>query len=139
MNRPRFAALQVGDTLPPVVLPALDRTVLALFAGASGDHVPLHIDIDFARKAGMADVFGHGMYSMAELGRVVTNWAPQAGLRSLASRFIGITHLGNIVTCTGKVVEKIEKDGEKLVRIDLQATNQYGELKTSGEALVALA
>ena len=48
-----FADVNVGDTLPPLALPALDRTTLALFAGASGDHVPLHIDTDVARKAGM--------------------------------------------------------------------------------------
>ena len=45
---------------------------LALFAGASGDHNPIHIDIDFARKAGMPDVFAHGMLSMAWLGRLLT-------------------------------------------------------------------
>ncbi len=39
----------------------VDRTTLALFAGASGDHNPIHIDIDFARRAGMPDVFAHGM------------------------------------------------------------------------------
>jgi hypothetical protein len=42
--------------------------MLAVFAGASGDHVPLHIDIDFARRAGMPDVFAHGMLGMAWLG-----------------------------------------------------------------------
>ena len=138
MFKVTFANVEVGDTLPPLTLPALDRTTLALFAGASGDHMPLHIDLDAARKAGMTDVFGHGMLSMAYLGRLVTNWAPPAALRSLNVRFVGITHLGNIVTCTGKVVEKYEKDGAKLVRIDIQAANQYGDLKTAGEALVAL-
>lgn len=133
-----FADANVGDTLPPLTLPALDRTTLALFAGASGDHMPLHIDTDAARKAGMPDVFGHGMLSMAYLGRLVTRWAPQAALRSLDARFVGITHLGNVITCTGKIVEKQERGGEKLVRVAIQAANQYGELKTAGEALIAL-
>ena len=53
--------MQVGDTLPPLTLPPVNRTTLALFCGASGDHNPIHIDIDFARKAGMPDVFAHGM------------------------------------------------------------------------------
>ncbi len=139
MSAVTFANVKVGDTLPPLTLPALDRTTLALFAGASGDHMPLHIDVDAARKAGMTDVFGHGMLSMAYLGRLITNWVPQTAVRSLNVRFVGITHLGNIVTCTGKVVEKYEKDGARLVRVDIQAANQYGDLKTAGEALVALA
>jgi acyl dehydratase len=133
-----FDGVNVGDTLPPLELPPLDRTTLALFAGASGDHMKLHIDTDFARRAGMPDVFGHGMLSMAYLGRLVTRWAPQAALRSLEARFVGITHLGNAITCTGTVIGKEERDGEKLVRIALLAANQYGERKTAGVAVIAL-
>jgi len=134
-----YDTISVGDPLPPLTLPALDRTRLALFAGASGDHVPLHIDIDAARRAGMPDVFGHGMLSMACLGRLLTGWAPQSALRSFDARFVGITHLHNVITCTGKVIEKREQDGQKFVRVDVQATNQHGEKKTLGEALFALA
>ena len=139
MSQLAFANVSVGDTLPPLSVPALNRTTLALFAGASGDHMALHIDTDAARKAGMPDVFGHGMLSMAYLARIVTGWAPPSGLRGLEARFIGITHLGNVITCSGKVVEKIERNGEKLVRIEIQAANQFGEAKTAGEALIALA
>jgi acyl dehydratase len=136
---PRFDEVAVGDALPSLTLPALDRTTLALYAGASGDHNPIHIDIDAARRAGLPDVIGHGMLSMAWLGRLVTNWAPQAALREFGVRFQGIMHLGNAITCTGTVAEKLERDGEKLVRIELHAVNQFGERKTAGEALVALA
>ena len=138
MSSLSFADVNVGDTLPPLALPVLDRTTLALFAGASGDHMPLHIDTDAARRAGMSDVFGHGMLSLAYLGRLVTRWAPQSALRSLNARFVGITHLGNVITCTGKIVEKLGRDGEKVVRIEIQAVNQYGDIKTAGEALIAL-
>ncbi|MGD9549587.1 MAG: MaoC/PaaZ C-terminal domain-containing protein, partial [Burkholderiaceae bacterium] len=62
MNTP-VKVLQVGDEMPVLELPPITRTTLALFAGASGDHNPIHIDIDFARKAGMPDVFAHGMLS----------------------------------------------------------------------------
>lgn len=134
-----YETIRVGDILPALTLPPLDRTTLALFAGASGDHVPLHIDIDAARRAGMPDVFGHGMLSMAWMGRVLTAWAPQSALRGFDARFAGITHLGNAITCTGKVVDKGVQDGQRLVRVELQTTNQYGEKKTLGEALFAFA
>jgi acyl dehydratase len=61
--------LDIGNAMPVLQLPAISRTTLALFAGASGDHNPIHIDIDFARKAGMKDVFALGMLSMAYLAR----------------------------------------------------------------------
>lgn len=138
MTASTYSSVKVGDSLPALTVPALDRTTLALFAGASGDHMPLHIDIDAARRAGMPDVFGHGMLSMAYLGRLLTNWAPQAQLRNFNARFIGITHLGNIVAFSGKVVEKLEQGGEAMVRVEVQAASQYGDLKTLGDALVAL-
>ena len=131
-------AVQVGDRLPSITNPALDRTTLALFAGASGDHMRLHIDTDFARKAGMADVFGHGMLSMAYLGRLLTEWAPQAQLRQFNARFGGITHLGNVITCGGSVTGMAQGAAETLVTIELQARTQYGEVKTVGEAVIAL-
>jgi len=89
-----FDAVQVGDHLPALSLPPADRTMLALFAGASGDHNPMHIDVDFARRAGMPDVFAQGMLGMAWLARLLTGWATQSNLRCLDVRFIGVTHLG---------------------------------------------
>ena len=139
LNTPTFAQVQVGDTLPELQLPAVNRTTLALFAGASGDHNPMHIDIDVARRAGMPDVFAHGMLGMAWLGRVVTAWAPQSQLRKFDARFQGITHLGNAMRCSGRVTEKLEHNGEQCVRIELSSSNQFGQTKIVGEALVALA
>ena len=43
MNLLSFDTLAVGDELPPLQLPPVDRTALALFAGASGDHNAIHI------------------------------------------------------------------------------------------------
>lgn len=138
MNLPTFAAIQVGDELPALQLPPVDRTTLALFAGASGDHNPIHIDIDVARRAGMPDVFAQGMLGMAWLARVITGWVPQSRLRRFDARFQGITHLGNAIHCSGRVLEKLELDGEHCVRIELKSANQFGQGKIVGEALVAL-
>ena len=138
MTHPTFDTTEIGDQLPAVRPPPVDRTTLALFAGASGDHNPIHIDIDVARRAGMPDVFAQGMLGMAWLGRVLTAWAPQARLRRFDARFQGITHLGHAMQCSGNVIEKLEHEGERCVRIALQSMNQFGQSKIVGEALVAL-
>jgi acyl dehydratase len=138
MTSPTFDTVQVGDELPAVQLPSVNRTTLALFAGASGDHNPIHIDTDVARKAGMPDVFAQGMLGMAWLGRALTQWAPQSRLRHFEARFQGITHLGNAMRCSGRVAEKTERNGERGVRIELQSTNQFGQIKIVGEAFIAL-
>ena len=138
MAHGNLSNVQVGDQLPELELPPITREQLALFAGASGDHNPIHIDIDFARRAGMPDVFAHGMLGMAWLGRLLTNWSPQAQLRKFDVRFMGITHLGNAIRCSGEVVEKLQVDGEDCVRLQVQSQNQFGQKKIVGEALIAL-
>jgi acyl dehydratase len=138
MSLPSFELIQVGDELPALQLPPVDRTTLALFAGASGDHNPIHIDIDVARRAGMPDVFAQGMLGMAWLAQLVTRWVSQSQLRQLEARFQGITHLGNAIRCTGRVTEKLTQGNERCVRVELQSVNQFGQAKIVGNALVAL-
>ena len=133
-----FDSVKIGDELPALQLPAVDRTMLALFAGASGDHNPIHIDVDFARRAGMPDVFAQGMLGMAWIARLITSWAGQNRLRRFDVRFQGITYLGNAMRCSGRVIEKLEQNGERCARIEVQGANQFGQIKILGEALVAL-
>ena len=138
MKKLIYEEVALGDQWGPLLLPPLRRDTLALFAGASGDHHPMHIDLDYARRAGMPDVFAHGMLGMAWLGRLLTSTVPQSRLRSFDVRFAGITHLGNALSCKATVVDKHEQDGEKRVRVQLQTVNQYGEIKLAGEAVLAL-
>ena len=130
--------IQVGTEIPVLELPPISRFTLALYAGASGDHNPIHIDSGFAKKAGMPDVFAHGMLSMAYLGRMLTNWQPQSQLRKFGNRFATITQLRDVITCSGTVVELIEHNGETLARCEIQAAKADGEQTLVGEALVAL-
>lgn len=132
------ASIKVGDRLPALQLPPVDRATLALFGGASGDHNPIHIDLDFARRSGMPDVFAQGMLGMAWLGRLLTQWVPQSRIRRYDARFAGITHLGNAITCSGEVVELMDIDGEACARVAVSSSNQYGQNKIVGEAIVAL-
>jgi acyl dehydratase len=134
---PSWEKLTAGDSLPPLQLPPITRLALALYCGASGDHNPIHVDSDFAHAAGMPDVFAHGMLSAAWLGRLLTGWVPQSAIRSLDVRFAAITHVGERITCTGKVAEKFEQDGKRRVRLHLATANQDGMTKLTGEALVA--
>ena len=138
MTTLNFDDVKLGDQLPVLQLPPVDRSTLALFAGASGDHNPIHIDVDFARRSGMPDVFAQGMLGMAWIARLITSWAGQSCLRRLDVRFLGITHLGNAMRCSGRVIEKLEQNGERCVRIEVQSANQFGQNKIVGEALVAL-
>lgn len=139
MSIPSWDTVSVGDALPTLALPAITRTTLALFAGASGDHNPIHIDSDFARAAGMEDVFAQGMLPMAYLARLLTTWAPQSQLRQFHVRFSSMTAVGTKLVCSGMVTEKLERDGERLAKLQLAVCDEQGVAKIKGEALVALA
>jgi len=130
---------EVGDTLPELVRGPIDRATLALFAGASHDHVPLHIDSDFAKAAGMDDVFAHGMLSMAYLAQMLTHWAPQERLRRWNVRFTAITPLHATVTCRGEITEIFEEAGERLARVRIGSWTDNNVQTLDGEAVVALA
>jgi len=129
---------RVGDVITPLTLPAITRGTLALFAGASGDHNPMHIDLDAAREAGMPDVFAQGMLPMAYLGRFLTEWKPQAQLRSFGIRFVAITQLREAITCSGQVTEVFDTEAGACVRLSITAANQAGETRLSGDAVVAV-
>ena len=136
---PKFDQVKVGDQLKPIVLPSITRHQLALYCGGSGDHNPIHVDIDFAKKFGFKDVFAHGMLSMAFLGRVVTGWVPQKQVRGLGTRFTSITWVGDVITLSGKVTAKREEGGEKLLDLEIRCTNQNGQDTLQGHATVAAA
>ena len=136
MNAPSFASVNVGDELPPLECGPITRTVLALYAGASGDHNPMHIDIDFAKKFGMQDVFAHGMLSMAYLARLLTEWVRQDQIVKWKVRFVSITPVLANVSCSGVVTEKLE--GENRVKVAILARVDGAQATLIGEALIAL-
>ena len=128
--------VSVGEKIPDLVIEPVTRSTLALYAGASGDHNPIHIDLDFARKAGMNDVFAHGMLIMAYLGRAITNIAPQSSLRNFNVRFSSITNVGNVLICSGQVKKIYNHDNKRLVVLDLMVADGTGDIKVSGTATI---
>ncbi|MCU1694280.1 MAG: MaoC-like dehydratase [Mycobacterium sp.] len=130
--------ITAGTELPTVEIAPISRTTLALFAGASGDHNPMHIDIDVAKSAGLDDVFAHGMLSMAYLGRLLTNWVDPQSIRSFRVRFAAITPIHGKPTATGTITAIDDVDGERRATLDLTVTLDDGTVTLTGDAVVAL-
>lgn len=129
-----FEAVAAGTELPPLSPPPITRSTLALFAGASGDTNPIHIDLDVAKSAGLDDVFAHGMLSMAFLGRLLTGWVPQERIISYGVRFAAITPLHGWPACTGVVTAVA--DG--VASVDVQVTLADGTVTLIGRAEIRL-
>lgn len=114
--------------------PRITRTALALYAGSSGDHNPVHIDIDACRAVGIEDVFAHGMLSMAYLGRLLTDHWSQERIVSFEVRFSAITPVNSEPACVGTVTKV---DGG-LVHLDLTVGLADGTVTLTGAAVVRL-
>ena len=106
--------IAVRDRVVNKTFPPISRHTLALYCGASGDHNPIHVDLDFAKKAGFDDVFAHGMLVMAYLGQTLTDAVAPGAIRSFSTRFAAITQLGTQLTCEGDVAELFEETLEGL-------------------------
>jgi acyl dehydratase len=137
MARAPHVELVEGAALPAREMRRIDRTVLALFAGGSGDHNPLHLDPDFARReGGLDDVIGHGMLTMALIGRYLSDIAPQSSILSLQTRFAAQSRLGDVITCGGKVVSIAPEAGALVAELEVSATRANGEALATGAARV---
>ena len=132
-----FSNLSVGEELPALQTDKISRTTLALYAGASGDHNPIHIDPDFAASAGFDDIFAQGMLSMAYLGRLLTNWVPQSYIKNIDVRFSSITPVNIDIICTGIIKSKTESASQKILEIEIEAKDgNTGDIKILGLALL---
>lgn len=139
MPLPDYDQLEIGTTLPAVAMPPITRQALAIYCGASGDHNPVHVDIDFAKESGLDDVIAHGMLIMAYSGRVLSQWVPPEAIIEFETRFMAMTHIGDAITASAEITEKFAVDGKRCVRLSVEARDQHGEVKTQGAAVVALA
>ncbi|MFE5641541.1 MaoC/PaaZ C-terminal domain-containing protein [Rhodococcus sp. NPDC056516] len=114
--------------------PRITRTALALYAGASGDHNPVHIDTDACRAVGIDDVFAHGMLSMAYLSRLLTDHWAQEQIVSFEVRFSAITPVNSAPTCTGTVT----RADDSVAHLDLTVALPDGTVTLRGAAVVRL-
>ena len=121
------------DTYPPIT-----RYTLAMYAAASADNNPIHLDSDLAKSAGLPDVFAHGMLVMGYLGRTLKKAAGDRKIVTFSTRFLAITWVGNEITCTATVTGQEDTPAGRVAKLDLLAVDQTGEIKLKGEATVAL-
>jgi acyl dehydratase len=133
--------VEVGTELPAQTF-TVHRVNLVQYCGASGDFNVIHWNERIAKAVGLPDVIAHGMYTMAEAGRVVTDWAgdPGAvveyGVRFSAPVPVPDDDKGTELVVSGAVAEKL---GDNQVAVDLDA--RVGETKVlmKARAVVRLA
>jgi acyl dehydratase len=133
-----FEDVQVGDEIPQLVKSPLQHLQLVRYAGASGDFNPLHTDPSVGETIGTGGIIAHGMLIMGFVGQMLSDYVGPQALRKFGVRFKGMTHLDDVITCSGQVTEKHEIDGQGLISGKVQAKDQNGDVKVAGTFTAAL-
>jgi acyl dehydratase len=136
----RYDDVEVGTELPAQTFP-IQRLNLVRYAGASGDFNPIHWNERFATSVGLPDVIAHGMFTMAEAVRVVTDWVGDPGaVEDYGVRFtrpvvVPDDGTGATLEVTGKVTGKLE---DKRVQVELSARSGGQTVLARARAVVRL-
>ncbi|MEU0830888.1 MaoC family dehydratase [Streptomyces sp. NPDC005969] len=136
-----YASVEVGTELPAQSF-RVTRATLVQYAGASGDFNPIHWNEKFALEVGLPDVIAHGMFTMAEAIRVVTDWAgdPGAvveyGVRFTKPVVVPNDDKGALIEVGAKVAALMD---DKQVRVDLTVTSEDKKVLGMSRAVVRLA
>ncbi|MDB5080669.1 MAG: dehydratase [Chloroflexi bacterium] len=134
-----FEDVTEGTELPPLVNPPVNHTMLVKYAGASGDFNPLHTDPAVGQKFGLGGPIAHGMLIMGFLGHFISDYLGGSGpLKRFGVRFKSMTRHEDVITCTGVITHKYEEDGQHLIKANVFATDQTGEVKASGSFTAVL-
>jgi acyl dehydratase len=125
----------VGEILPGLVVAAITQAQVDAYVDASGDHNPLHHDLDLARSVGLAGIPVPGMLIMAQLAQCAIRWPRCADVVRVSARFVSPVFVGNGIEVGGRVVAADEASGDVILRL---TAKQNGKIAVLGEARVRL-
>jgi acyl dehydratase len=136
----RYDDVEVGTELPAQTF-GVRRVNLVMYAGASGDFNPIHWNERFATAVGLPNVIAHGMFTMAEAARVVTDWVgdpgavEEYGVRFTRPIVVPDDDTGATLEVTGRVVHKLE---DNRVSVELSASSGGETVLARARAVVRL-
>jgi acyl dehydratase len=133
-NSVAYDDVEVGTAVPQQAFP-VQRVNLIKYAGASGDFNVIHWNERVATAVGLPNVIAHGMFTMAQAARVVTDWVgdPGAvleyGVRFSSPVVVPDDDRGAEIVVGGTVTEKLD-DNRVVVTLDARV----GETKVLNAA-----
>ena len=133
-----YDSIQVGDEIPALTKGPIERMNMVRYSGAAGDFNPIHTVPEIANEAGLPEIIAHGMLMMGYAGQLLTDWLGPDTLRQFQVRFKGMGNLGDVLTCTGRVTEKYERDGEHFIegKVSVKGQDDLPRLTGSFVAVV---
>src|ERR1700726_4266199 len=140
MASPSYDDIQADTEIAPRQY-QVTRVDLVKYAGASGDFNIIHWNERVARSVGLPNVIAHGMYTMAQAGKFVTEWAGDPGaVTDFGVRFSAMVPVpdddeGATIEVSGKVLAKL---ADNKVTVDIVAKAGGAKVLTRARATVRL-
>jgi 3-hydroxybutyryl-CoA dehydratase len=134
-----LTGIQEGKALEPVVK-YITQEKINLYAEASGDFNPIHVDESFAAKTPFGGTIAHGMLNLAYVSEMMTSAFGESWLSGgkLRAKFKDSARPGDTVTITGKVDCIEQKSNVSYANCSFECRNQRGGTIVAGEATVRL-
>lgn len=125
---------QVGDRLPGVATPPVDRMRIAYMAVSMRDPNLVHVEDSYAAEAGLPSAIAHGTFVVSYLGAAVSRVAGVDALRRLRVDVTAPVFPGDVLHTEAEVTEvQVEPDGE-LVSLRLSVSRADGTCVGRGDA-----
>ena len=139
MEEKRLSDFHQGDSLPQIVK-QLSQQKINLYAEASGDFNPIHIDEAFAAETPLGGTIAHGMLVLAYASEMMTKAFGKSWLEGgkLSIRFKAPARPQDTITASGQIDSIEDKDGISYVNCSLACSNQNGDILITGGAVVKL-
>lgn len=125
----QLVELQIGETLNEIQIGPVSRLDLIKYAGASGDYNPIHTIDDEAEKAGLPGIIAHGMWTMGNLAKILSEYLVNGFIKDYSVRFQGMIFLGDVITLKATLVEK----QENTLTFNVTAVKQDEKLAVKGQ------
>jgi acyl dehydratase len=133
-----FEDVEVGAVLPRLEFPITVKTMVLAVCGTR-DLMPYHHDPAYSKSVGNRDMFVNTMFDQALFGRFVTDWSgPESDFRETSLQMVGSLCPGDLAMVEGRVTEKRESGGDRLVKIEMGVSSPDHGLAATSTATIAM-
>ncbi len=138
------SGLRLSELSEGMALPEIKRVVtqenINLYAQASRDFNPIHIDQAFARKTPLGGTVAHGMLILAYVAQMMTAAFGQSWLSGgkFSVRFRAPARPGDTITVSAKIRQVIKSADHTLISCEVLCANQNSQSVITGETQVRI-
>ena len=129
-----YDEIQIGQSAS--VTKTISEYDVYAYAGVTGDLNPAHVNAPYAEGTFFKERIAHGMLIAGFVSTVLAMHLPGPGtiFISNTANFLAPVRIGDTITASCEVVEKLEKGR---IRLKSTVTNQNDEMVVNGESLVS--